>query len=263
MTMIDWADLTRGGRLKGQPARMTVGVFDGLHLGHRQLIRSVVEGARQALPVVITFRESPALVRAPQSFPGLILSWSQKLSRLESLGVRAVVLIDFSSEMSNLSGEAFIALLKENCAIEKLVVGANFRFGRGREAGPDDLKEMLSDTGTEVLVTEPVLWGDRVVSSSRIRKTIQEASFSEAHAMLAVPYSIDLRGIQRDRIGAHAVRVARNDVKQVLPKSGRYRVTCTGETGPDEGQIEIRENFLTLDSPAPDGTTTVIFEYAT
>jgi riboflavin kinase / FMN adenylyltransferase len=227
------------------------------------LIQSVVEGTPEALPVVITFRESPALVLAPQSFPGLILSQAQKLSRLESLGVRAAVLIDFSSEMSNLSGEAFIALLKENCAIVKLVVGTNFRFGRGREAGPDDLKEMLADTGTEVQVTEPVLWGDKVVSSSRIRKTIQEASFSEAHAMLAVPYGLDLTGVQRDRIGAHAVRVARSDVKQVLPKAGRYRVTCTGETGPDRGEIEIRESFLTLDTPAPNGTTTVIFEYAT
>ena len=145
--MIDWTDLTRRSRLRGQIARMTIGVFDGLHLGHRQLIRSVVEGAKETLPVVITFRVSPSQVLATHSFPGLILSHAQKLSRLESLGIRAVVLIDFSSEMSNLSGEAFIALLKENCAIEKLVVGANFRFGRGREAGPDDLKEMLSDTG--------------------------------------------------------------------------------------------------------------------
>ena len=263
MTTMDWIDLTRRGRLRGQVARMTIGVFDGLHLGHRRLMRSVVEGARETLPVVITFRESPSQVLSPHTFTGLILSHAQKLSRLESLGIQAVVLIDFSSEMSNLSGEAFIALLKENCAIEKLVVGSNFRFGRGREAGPDDLKEMLADTGTEVQVTEPVLWGDRVVSSSRIRKTIQEASFSEARAMLAAPYSLDLGGVHVDRIGTHAVRVARSDVKQVLPRDGRYRVTCNGETGPAEGEIEIRESVLTLDSPAPDGTTTVIFEYAT
>ena len=196
MTVTDWADLTSGSRGWDRPVRLTIGVFDGVHLGHRQLMKSVMEGQPDVLPLVVTFRESPASLLAPQSFPGLILSLRQKLSCFEELGIGGVVLIDFSSEMSNLSGEAFIALLKENLAIEKLVVGSNFRFGRGRKAGPDDLKEMLSDTGTEVQVTEPVLWDDRVVSSSRIRKTIQEASFSEARAMLAAAYSIDLRGIR-------------------------------------------------------------------
>ena len=263
MTVIDWTDLTRGAKGWDRPVRLTLGVFDGLHLGHRELMKRIMEGSRDVLPVVVTFRENPTLVLAPQSFPGLILSLRQKLSRLEELGIGGVVLIDFSSEMSNLSGEAFIALLKENLAIERLVVGSNFRFGRGREAGPDDLKEMFSDTGTEVQVTEPVLWGDRVVSSSRIRKTIHEASFSEARAMLAAAYSIDLRGIHVDRIGADALRVARGDMKQVLPGVGRYPVTYDGKGGLSHGEIEIRESHLILDSSVPDGTTTVIFEHAT
>jgi riboflavin kinase/FMN adenylyltransferase len=261
MTLIDWQDLSVRGRLKNQPVRLTMGVFDGLHIGHRELMKCVVEGSPDVLPLVVTFRESPASLLAPESFPGLILTLRQKLSRLESLGIGGVVLIDFSSEMSNLSGEAFIALLKENLSIEKFVVGSNFRFGRGREAGPDNLKEMLF--GTEVRVTKPVLWGDRVVSSSRIRKTIQEALFSEAGAMLAAAFCIDLRGLRADRIGTRAVRVARSDVKQVLPKAGKYPVTCVGETGPAQGEIEIRENYMILDCPAPDATSSVIFEYAT
>jgi riboflavin kinase / FMN adenylyltransferase len=261
MTVIEWPELA-GGRLKNRRVRLTIGVFDGLHLGHRSLMKSVVDGPPDALPLVITFRESPALLLAPESFPGLILSSQQKLVRLDTLGIGGVVLIDFSSEMSNLSGEAFIALLKENLAIEKIVVGSNFRFGRGREAGPGDLKEMLSDTGTEVQVTEPVLWGDRVVSSSRIRKTIQEASFSEAHAMLAAAYAIDLRGAHADRIGAHAIRVGGKELKQVLPRVGTYPVTCQGEAGPAPGEVEIRETCLILDSPVADTATSIIFELA-
>jgi len=243
MIVVDWNDMAAGGRLKNRKVRLTIGVFDGLHLGHRRLMRGVVEGPGDVLPLVIT--------------P------SQKIARLDTLGIGAVVLIDFSSEMSNLSGEAFIALLKENLAIEKIVVGSNFRFGRGREAGPGDLKEMLSDTGTDVQVTEPVLWGDKVVSSSRIRKTIQEASFSEAHAMLAAAYAIDLRGIHADRIGAHAVRVGGNDLKQVLPRVGRYPVTCQGQAGLATGEVEIRETCLIVDSPVADTATSIIFEHAT
>jgi riboflavin kinase / FMN adenylyltransferase len=263
MIVVDWNELTPGGRLKNRRVRLTIGVFDGLHMGHRRLIKGVVEGPGDVLPLVITFRDSPVWVLSPDSFPGLILSSAQKISRLDALGIGAVVLIDFSSEMSNLSGEAFIALLKENLAIEKIVVGSNFRFGRGREAGPGDLKEMLSDTGTEVQVTEPVLWGDRVVSSSRIRKTIQEASFSETGAMLAAAYAIDLRGVRADRSGAHAIRVGRNELKQVLPRVGRYPVTCQGETGLAAGEVEIRETCLILDSPVADTATSIIFEHAT
>ena len=103
--------------------------------------------------------------------------------------------IDFSNEMSNLSGKAFISLLKENLTIEKIVVGYNFRFGRAREAGSGDLREMLVDTGIEVRVTDPVLRGDAIVSSSRIRKTIQEGDFAEARAMLLADYSLDMRGV--------------------------------------------------------------------
>jgi riboflavin kinase / FMN adenylyltransferase len=262
MIAIGWPELAEG-RLKNRRVRLTIGVFDGLHLGHRGLMKGVVEGPADVLPLVITFRESPAWVLAPESFPGLILSPRQKLSLLDDLGIGGVVLIDFSSEMSNLSGEAFVALLKENLGIDKIVVGSNFRFGRRREAGPDDLKEMLSDTGTEVQVTEPVLWGDRVVSSSRIRKTIQEASFSEAQAMLGAAYTIDLRGLRADRIGARAVRVGRNDLKQVLPQAGRYPVTCQGKSGHAPGEVEIRETCLILDSKVADGATSIIFEHAT
>jgi riboflavin kinase/FMN adenylyltransferase len=243
--------------------RLTIGVFDGLHLGHRRLMKGVVEGAADVLPLVITFRDSPAWVLAPESFPGLILTLPQKIARLGALGIGGVVLIDFSSEMSNLSGEAFIALLKENLAIEKIVVGSNFRFGRGREAGPGDLEEMLSDTGTRVQVTEPVLWGDKVVSSSRIRKTIQEASFSEARAMLAAAYAVDLRGLRADRLGEHAIRVGAHELRQVLPRAGKYPVTCQGETGPAPGEVEIRETCLILDSPAAHGAASIIFEHAT
>ncbi len=81
--------------------------------------------------------------------------------------------------------------------------------------------------------------------------------------MLAAAYAIDLRGVHVDRAGAHAVRVGAGELKQVLPRVGRYAVTCAGDTGRAPGEIEIRETSVIIDSPVADSATSVIFGHAT
>lgn len=184
----------------------------------------------------------------PAHFPGLILSYRQKLARLADVGVGAVVEIDFSGEMSNLSGKAFIGLLRENLTIEEIVVGYNFRFGRAREAGSGDLKEMLVDTGIELRVTDPVLRGREIVSSSRIRKTIQDADFAETRAMLLADYSLDLRGVGCRPDGAGVVSIRRSEIEQVLPHPGRYRVDCEAGGRRSPAELAIGADSLTLDA---------------
>jgi riboflavin kinase/FMN adenylyltransferase len=260
MTVLSWNHLNRRQADLAGPVRLTIGVFDGLHIGHRRLMEGVVHGSEGGIPLVITFRQSPAIVLAPGSFPGFILTYGQKLARLESLGIGAVVVIDFSREMSNLSGKAFIALLKEKLAIEKIVVGHNFRFGKGGNAGTDDLKEMLAATGTEVQVTEPVLWGDSIVSSSRIRKTIKDAEFSAAKAMLAAAYGLDLRGIPTDALERGVVRIAHGDLTQVLPKPGTYAVLCRGPAGERPGELTVGEDALTIAAADCNDITMVFFQ---
>jgi len=244
--VLSWSDLLAGREQLPRPVRLSIGVFDGLHEGHRRLLRSITEGPGTAEPLVITFVRSPALVLAPRTFPGLILSRAQKLARFASLGISAVVEIDFSGEMSHLSGKAFIGLLKDNLTIEKIVVGYNFRFGRAREAGSGDLREMLVDTGIDVRVTDPVLRGDSIVSSSRIRKTIQEGDFAEARAMLLADYSLDLRGIGSAGGGETARRFARSSIQQVLPAPGRYTVSVESGGRRSQAEVEVGEDVVTL-----------------
>ena len=268
VTELTLDDLLRRKPPLDRPVRMTIGVFDGLHIGHRKLIKSVVDGDRAdenpregpRVPLVVTFRQSPAVVLAPRAFPGLIMTWRQKLARLESLSIQAVVVIDFSEEISNLSGKAFIGLLKENLTIEKIVVGHNFRFGKGRNAGTDVLKEMLADTGTDVQVTEPVLWGERIVSSSRIRTTIQEGEFSEAKAMLVTAYGLDLRDVPAHPEGAGRLHFSKKDLKQVLPRQGVYAVECGGIAAARPGKLTVGEDALTLVVPDGNEIETVYFE---
>jgi riboflavin kinase/FMN adenylyltransferase len=251
MRVLSWEDLVRLEKPETQPVRLTIGVFDGLHIGHRKLLEGVLQGPHDALPMVVTFRKSPALLFAPETFPGFLMSFGQKIALLDRFGIATAVVIDFSEEMSNLSGKAFIGLLKEKLRIEKIVVGHDFRFGKGRNAGTDDLKQMLSNTGTEVQVTEPVLWGQKIVSSSRIRKTIKDADFSEAKAMLAQPYSIDFRGIPVRREGG-CLKVRRTDVVQVLPKDGTYDVACVTTAGRQPCRLVVGVD-VTLSSAAEYG----------
>jgi riboflavin kinase/FMN adenylyltransferase len=258
MTVLTWEQLLQQRLAAGRPAWLTVGVFDGLHVGHRRLISQVTAGRPGAVPVVVTFSRSPVVVRAPAQFPGSILTYRQKLERIGSLGVETVVVIDFSDEMSNLSGEAFVRLLSENLTIQKIVVGQNFRFGKKRISGTDDLKEMISETGIELLVTAPVLRGSSMVSSSRIRAAIRGGQLAEAREMLTVPHTIDLRGIRGGADSDGCVRFPRMEIHQVLPPDGEYTVTCEGPGGSRPGTCRMEDDWLTLSTENGVGVTTMV-----
>jgi riboflavin kinase/FMN adenylyltransferase len=258
MTVLTWQDLLQHRAPLNRPVRLSVGVFDGLHVGHRRLLGEITVGSGDVLPVVITFSRSPVVVHSPDSFPGAILTYAQKMERFGSLGVGAAVVIDFSEEMSNLSGEAFVRLLRENLTIQKIVVGLNFRFGKKRVSGTDDLKEMLSDTGIEVLVTEPVLRGEGVVSSSRIRAAIRAGNLGEARQMLAAPHAIDLRGIG-DRTSDGTLCIARSETVQVLPPAGDYTVSCEGPDGAVPGTCRIDNDSVTLIAGSSRSAAAMIF----
>ena len=103
MRVIPWNDLVAGRQRVTEPVRLTIGVFDGLHVGHRRLMEAIVQNRTGQAALVVTFPQNPVKILSPAQFPGLILSYRQKLSRLSELGIDLVVAIDFSDEMSNLS----------------------------------------------------------------------------------------------------------------------------------------------------------------
>jgi riboflavin kinase / FMN adenylyltransferase len=259
VTVYSWEDVTAHAPPFDRPVRLTIGVFDGLHVGHRRLMEGITAGAGSALPLVLTFRQSPASYLAPHTFPGLILTLDQKMSRLAGLGVGAAVVIDFSSEMSNLPGKAFVGLLREHLTIQKIVVGYNFRFGKNRDSGNDDLRDMLSDTSIDVQVTEPVSRGATLVSSSRIRGAIRDGDLAEAKAMLLAPYALDLRGIPLRPSGHGRFSLLRRDTAQVLPRAGEYPVLCAGSSGERPGVLHVGAESLVIATGARGDITTVLF----
>jgi riboflavin kinase/FMN adenylyltransferase len=259
MTILGWGDLLARRPPLDRMVRLSVGVFDGLHVGHRRLLAHISSGPADLLPLVITFSRSTVMLRSADAFPGSILSFEQKMERIGSLGVGAAVVIDFSEEMSNLSGEAFVRLLRENLTIQKIVVGQNFRFGKKRISGTDDLKEMLSATGIEVLVTEPVLHGGSMVSSSRIRAAIRGGDLGEAREMLACRHAIDLRGIGDRSSNGKVLRIDRREIVQVLPPDGEYTVMSEGPAGRVQGTCRIDTDSLTLAAENSGSAAALVF----
>jgi FAD synthase len=233
---------TAGPPLRERPAHLTIGVFDGLHLGHRRLIAAITEpafaGHGGPLSVVVTFRRPPGHVLGLTDVPGLILSLPQRLRRMAELGVDAIVLIDFSDEIGTLSGREFIDLLRGRLAIERIVVGPNFRFGNNRDADVHDLEAMLAASPTALEVIAPVSFGGRIVSSSRIRRSVRDGEIEEAAAMLGAPHEIDLAGVTVERGGPCVLRIRRSDVPQVLPAAGTYPVTGRTATEAVPGMLE-------------------------
>jgi FAD synthase len=226
MTILPWEKLSAL-RDPTSAAALTIGVFDGLHLGHQQLVTEIVDKSPGMVPVVCSFRQNPASVLGRRPAPGSLLSLRQRSRKFESLGVRYLILIDFSIEISTLTGADFFALLEQAFDIRRLVVGYNFRMGRGRATGIRELESLVRPARTQLTVVPAAYHRNRVVSSSRIREAIVHARFQEAREMLGEAYCLDLEEAEPVLRGAVAC-VERRLIAQVLPPAGTYRVELRG-----------------------------------
>jgi riboflavin kinase/FMN adenylyltransferase len=240
--VIGWEELSAE---KSPPVgvALTIGTFDSLHVGHQRLIRGVVENGYSALAAVCTFQQNPASVLGSRPFPGNILSLHQKIEKLEGLGVALVVLIDFSPEISKLTGKSFFELLASRLDVKKLVVGYNFHMGKGRDTNAQELVGILTGSGTELEIVPATMYREEVVSSSRIRVLIQEGSFAEAKDMLKDDFRLDLREAPVHRRHGRC-RLRRSDIGQVLPRIGEYQVRFITDNLEVAGVLTVGEEEL-------------------
>ena len=165
---------------------MTVGVFDGLHLGHQELIKRIVN--RGPNPTVLTFRENPKKLISSGNFEGDIFNLEQKLAAFESFGVKQLILIDFSQNFSKISGREFFDTLADKGKMVYLAIGEDFRCGFRKETGAESIKLMNEKRGipTEIVspVTLPNELGGGPVSSSRLRSAILSGDIKLASELM-------------------------------------------------------------------------------
>ena len=188
----------------GRKVCLAIGFFDGVHLGHQQIIRQTIADARlhDALALVLTFDRHPNTVVAPGDVPPLIYSLPQKLRAIESLGPDVVLLLHFDENFSRQSGEEFIRrLAREPGHIQSLCIGADFVFGHKRSGNVSLLKRLGGELGFAVHGLAAVSLDGRGVSSTRIRELIRRGNLDAASQMLGRPYTVSGRVIQGDQLG--------------------------------------------------------------
>lgn len=206
---------------------LAIGVFDGVHLGHQQIIRQTVADARQhdALALVVSFDRHPNAVVAPDRVPPQIYTRSQKLRALESLGVEALLEIPFDRPFSEKSGELFIReLARDLVTIHSVCVGADFVFGHRRSGNVMLLKTLGAALQFQVHGLAAVALDGQVVSSTRIRELIRAGNFDAASQMLGRPYSLCGRVVGGDQLGRQLGFPTANleTANLILPPNGVY-----------------------------------------
>lgn len=183
---------------------LAIGFFDGVHLGHQEIIRRTVADAREhdARALVITFDRHPNAVVSPGHVPPLIYSPAQKFRAIESLGVDALVQIHFDEPFSRQTGSDFIHGLRRDLGvIRSLWVGANFVFGYKRSGNVALLQKLGGESGFAVHGLAAVSRDDRAVSSTRIRDAIRSGNLDAASGMLGRPYAISGQVVKGDGVG--------------------------------------------------------------
>jgi riboflavin kinase/FMN adenylyltransferase len=197
--------------IRGLPSRhpapaasvLTIGSFDGIHLGHQALIRKVLDLGRQigAPTVLLTFEPLPREYLKRSDPPARLTSWRERWRALEGTGLDRVWQMRFNERLRNLTGEEFAELLARDLGAKAVVIGHDFRFGRNGGANAPVLVEAGRRLGFEVEVVAPVLHGITRVSSSAIRDALARGALKQAEQWLGRPYSMIGRVVRGEQLG--------------------------------------------------------------
>lgn len=234
---------------------LAIGFFDGVHLGHQQIIRQTITDARRhgALALVISFDLHPNTIVAPARVPPLIYSLPQKLRAIESLGPDALLLIHFDKPFSQKTGEAFIRELAAAwTGIQSICVGANFTFGHKRGGNVELLKKLGAELKFSVHGMAAVSLDKKPVSSTRIREAIRAGELDTASQMLGRAYSVAAPVMEGDKLGRRlGFPTANLDTAGLaLPPTGVYAINALVQGVSHRGVLNIGTR-PTLGEPDP------------
>ena len=228
---------------------VTVGSFDGFHLGHQQILKELNRQAREdcdCLEILITFHPHPKeVIGNPKDHPIEILTpLEEKLEVLRDLGLPAVLVIPFTREFSQMNYKDFVKnILVEKLRIKKMVVGHDHAFGKNREGHPAQLKQLGSEFGFSVTVLDPFYLDGEIVSSSAIRNLLKKGDVSTAGKLLGRPYSLSgavEKGDHRGReLGYPTANLEIKNPHKLIPHKGVYAVDVEHQQKINKGMMNI------------------------
>ena len=229
---------------------LTIGVLDGVHIGHQALITKLKEkaAAQELMSGVVTFQHHPRLVFSPQSKITALTSLQERIRLLKNLGVAHVVTLSFTPDLSQLSAREFIVLIKRYLKMRALVIGPDFAMGKGREGDAQALTALGEELDFTVEVVPPVVWNGKVVSSTAIRGALSRGDVSKANELLGRRFALTGQVSKGDGRGRSLGFPTANliaDRNQALPADGVYaaRVFYSGMTYQAVINIGLRPTF--------------------
>ena len=223
---------------------VTVGSFDGVHLGHHAVLEEIARRAEAAgrESVLVTFEPHPLEVVNPQAAPPLLTTGPERREILAQTALDLAYFLRFDRRVAAMSPEEFVRdVLLERCGMEELVIGHDHGFGRGRSGDVETLKHLGAVHGFDVDVVPPVDFGDQHVSSSRVRRAVAGGDLGSAAKMLGRPYTVsglvghgDGRG---RRLGVPTVNLTEVPSQKLLPPDGIYAVEVEWRGGRTGGMM--------------------------
>jgi len=226
---------------------ITVGTFDGVHLGHRDVVERLVARSRSLkIPsVLVTFEPHPLEIVNPAAAPLLLTTHDEKLEVLAETGIDYLAVLPFTADLATYSAEAFVELILRRCfRLRELLIGYDHGFGRQRAGNVNVLRTLGERDGFRVEVVDPVSTADgHSVSSTSIRRAVAGGDLERAREALGRLYSVSGRvipGSQRGRnIGFPTLNLGPPPPRKLLPPEGVYAVRVQTSAGPVGGMMNL------------------------
>jgi riboflavin kinase/FMN adenylyltransferase len=223
---------------------VTVGSFDGVHLGHQAVLKEIDRRARAAgrASLLVTFDPHPLEVVNPKAAPPLLTTGAERLEILAQSPLDYVMLLRFDRYLAELTPEEFVReILLARCEVKELVIGHDHGFGRGRSGDVETLRRLGEVHRFDVDVVDPVDFGGQHISSSRIRRSVTGGDLASAAAMLGRPYGVVGRVGQGERrgrlLGVPTINLSELSPRKLLPPDGVYAVRVEWRGGRAGGMM--------------------------
>ena len=210
---------------------LTLGNFDGVHLGHQAIFRMLIERAREkkGTSVVYTFVPHPLRVIAPQRAPKLLTTYKDKIKFIEECGIDVIICANFTKEFANISAGDFVReILCKALGVKEIFIGSNYLFGKGRKGSPELLKKLGKECGFTVTIINEIKINNATLSSSMIRNLIAKGRVDEAAKFLGRRYSVEgivVEGAKRGKSLLDTPTANLLTANELLPEDGVYAVT--------------------------------------
>jgi riboflavin kinase / FMN adenylyltransferase len=225
---------------------LTLGIFDGVHLGHKKIFEKLKKKAAlmNCRNLIITFSPHPRNVINGKGEIKLLTTIEEKIKLFEESGIENLLIINFTKEFSQQSSEKFFKdYIIDRIGIKEIIVGYDHHFGKGRSGDVNTLRKMGIEYGFEVNTVEPFKINDEAVNSTKIRKALSEGNIKTASAFLGRKYSFNgtvIEGDKRGReLGFPTANISLDDEEKLLPSLGIYAVEFLFDDESHKGLLSI------------------------